>query len=196
MNKRFLRSLSLVSAFLIATATATSSTAAEYKIDDGGKHAFIQFKVNHLGYSYLLGDFPDFTGSFTYDAENPGASKVDVSIDTASVDTRHAKRNVHIRSADFLDVKKYPKASFVSTSYEESGNGNAVLNGDLTLHGVTKPVALEVTKIGEGKDPWGNYRAGFEGSTTITMSDFGMNYDLGEASRTVEIYVSIEGIQN
>ena len=196
MNKRFLRSLSLVSAFLIATATATSSTAAEYKIDDGGKHAFIQFKVNHLGYSYLLGDFPDFTGSFTYDAENPGASKVDVSIDTASVDTRHAKRNVHIRSADFLDVKKYPKASFVSTSYEESGNGSAVLNGDLTLHGVTKPVALEVTKIGEGKDPWGNYRAGFEGSTTITMSDFGMNYDLGEASRTVEIYVSIEGIQN
>jgi len=192
MKNSLFRSLSIASAFVLAT---TGVNAAEYTVDAGGKHAFIQFKVSHLGYSYVVGDFPDFTGDFTYDPENPGASKIDISIDTTSVDTRHAKRNVHIRGSDFLDVKKYPKASFVSTSYEESGNGAAVLKGDLTLHGVTKPVSLEVTKIGEGKDPWGGYRAGFEGNTTITMSDFGIDYDLGEASRTAEIYVTIEGIK-
>ncbi len=195
MKNSFFRSLSIASAFVLATSATTAANAAEYTVDSSGKHAFIQFKVSHLGYSFVVGDFPDFTGDFTYDSENPSASKINIDIDTTSVDTRHAKRNVHIRGTDFLDVKKYPKASFVSTSYEESGNGAAVLNGDLTLHGVTKPVSLEVTKIGEGKDPWGGYRAGFEGNTTITMSDFGIDYDLGEASRTVDIYVTVEGIK-
>ncbi len=195
MKQPFLHSIRIAGAFLIASALALPAQAADYKIDDGGKHAFIQFKVSHLGYSFVLGDFPDFSGSFFYDSENPNASKVDVSIDTTTVDTRHAKRNVHIRGSDFLDVKKFPKASFVSTSYEESGGGNGTLNGDLTLHGVTRPVSIEITKIGEGKDPWGGYRAGFEGSTTLTMADFGIDYNLGPASRTAEIYLSIEGIK-
>lgn len=169
--------------------------AAEYEIDTSGKHAFIQFKVSHLGYSFVLGDFPDFKGSFRYDPDDPSASSVEVEIDTTTVDTRHAERNVHIRGRNFLNVKKHPTAKFVSTRYEESGGSNGILSGDLTLHGVTRPVSIELTRIGEGKDPWGGYRAGFEGTTTITMADFGMNYNLGPASRTANIYFSIEGVR-
>jgi polyisoprenoid-binding protein YceI len=169
--------------------------AADYKVDTSGKHAFIQFKVSHLGFSYVLGDFPDFGGSFSYDTEEPNASKVEINIDTTTVDTRHAKRNVHIRGEDFLNVKKFPTATFTSTSYAEEGGGSGVLTGDLTMHGVTRPVSIQLTKIGEGKDPWGSYRAGFEGTTTLTMADFGIDYNLGPSSRDVEIYFSIEGVR-
>ena len=186
----------LKAAFILLLGSILSGPvmAADYTIDSAGKHAFIQFKVSHLGYSNLLGDFPDFTGSFTYDADDPNSATVNVNIDTTTVDTRHAKRNTHIRGTDFLDVKKFPTAKFVSTSYQES-DGAGTLTGDLTLHGVTKSVDIAVTKIGEGKDPWGGYRAGFDGTTTITMADFGIDYNLGPASRTVEIYLSIEGIR-
>lgn len=169
--------------------------SADFKIDTSGKHAFIQFKVSHLGYSYVLGDFPDFEGSFNYDADDPTASRVDVKIDTTTVDTRHAERNLSVRGSNFLDVKKFPVATFTSTSYEETGGGEGILNGDLTMRGVTQPISIELKKIGEGKDPWGGYRAGFEGNTTITMADFGITYNLGPASRTVDIYLSIEGIR-
>ncbi|MGI9317811.1 MAG: YceI family protein [bacterium] len=180
---------------MVLAGTMALTHAAEYEIDVSGKHAFIQFKVSHLGYSFVLGDFPDFGGSFIYDADDPTASSVKVDIDTTTVDTRHAKRNVHVRGGDFLDVKNHPTAAFVSTSYEENGGGEGKLNGDLTLHGVTRPITIEIKKIGEGKDPWGGYRAGFEGNTTITMADFGMTFNLGPASQTADIYFSIEGIR-
>lgn len=169
--------------------------SAEYEIDTSGKHAFIQFKVSHLGYSFVLGDFPDFEGSFSYDADDPAASRVYVEIDTTTLDTRHAERNLSVRGSNFLDVKKFPVATFTSTSYEDTGGGEGILNGDLTMRGVTRPISIELKKIGEGKDPWGGYRAGFEGNATITMADFGITYNLGPASRTVDIYLSIEGIR-
>lgn len=185
----------LLSGVMLSSGFAIGQAHAdEYMIDTKGKHAFIQFKVSHLGYSYVLGDFPDFTGSFNYDPDNPAESSASVTIDTTTVDTRHAERNVHIRGTDFLNVKKFPEAQFISTSYEETGGGG-ILTGDLTLHGITKPVSIEITKIGEGKDPWGSYRAGFEGQATITMADYGINYNLGPASRTVDIYLSLEGVK-
>lgn len=187
----------ITSAGILAVSMLASGivNAAEYEVDTGGKHAFIQFKVSHLGYSYVVGEFPDFDGTFNYDSDNPAASTVNIEIDTTTVDTRHAKRNVHIRGKDFLNVKKFPRATFASTSYEETGGSNAVLIGDLTLHGVTQPVTVNMTKIGEGKDPWGGYRAGFEGSASIVMADFGIDYNLGPASRNAEIYFTIEGIK-
>ena len=189
------RTALLTTALAIGLLAVSSTQAADYRVDSGGKHAFIQFKVSHLGYSFVLGEFPDFTGSFSYDAENPGASKISIDIDTTTADTRHAERNRHIRGSDFLDVKKYPEAKFVSTSYEEGADGKGTLEGDLTLHGVTRPVTIQTNKVGEGKDPWGGYRVGFEGNTTITMADFGIDYNLGPASRTVDLYLVIEGIR-
>ncbi|MDT7525975.1 MAG: YceI family protein [Pseudidiomarina maritima] len=186
----------LLATIMSATFLAAAPVQAEdYVIDTGGAHAFVQFKVSHLGYSWLLGRFNDFEGTFSYDEANPSAAKVNVTIDVASLDSNHAERDKHLRSADFFNVGKYPQAKFESTSYTANGDGTGVLKGNFTLHGTTKPISIDVTEIGAGQDPWGGFRRGFEGAVTITPADFGMDYDLGPASETVEIYLSIEGIR-
>lgn len=170
-------------------------SAADYVIDTKGAHAFIQFKIAHLGYSWLYGRFNKFSGEFSYDKANPSASKVSVQIDTASIDSNHAERDKHLRSDDFLSVKKFPTAKFVSSSYTDNGNGTGKLKGFLTLHGMTNSITIDVKHIGEGKDPWGGYRSGFEGSTTLKLKDYGMNFNLGPASTRAELILSVEGIR-
>lgn len=169
--------------------------AADYAIDKQGQHAFVNFKISHLGYSWLYGTFKDFDGTFSYDAANPEASKVNVTLKTVSVDTNHAERDKHLRSADFLNVSKHDTATFESTSVKSTGEGSADVTGNLTLNGVTKPVVIAAKFIGEGQDPWGGYRAGFEGTTTLKLKDFDIAMDLGPASETVELIISIEGIR-
>ncbi|MBF6057741.1 YceI family protein [Thiomicrorhabdus sp. HH1] len=165
-----------------------------YEIDAGGMHASVNFKIKHLGYSWLAGRFDKFGGNFVYDNEDPSKSKINVNLDTASVNSNHAERDKHLRSKDFLDVNKYPTAEFVSTSITENGN-DLVVKGDLTLHGVTKPIEIKAEKIGEGKDPWGGYRAGFSGDTSIKLADYGITYNLGPASTEVFLQLNIEGIR-
>lgn len=169
--------------------------AADYAIDKQGQHAFVNFKISHLGYSWLWGTFKDFDGSFSFDADKPEASKVNVTLKTASVDTNHAERDKHLRSDDFLNVAKHPTATFESTSVKSTGDGTADISGNLTLNGVTKPVVIAAKFIGEGDDPWGGYRAGFEGSTTLTLKDFDIKMDLGPASQTVDLIISVEGVR-
>ena len=169
--------------------------AADYAIDKQGQHAFVNFKISHLGYSWLYGTFKDFDGTFSYDAANPEASKVNVTLKTASVDTNHAERDNHLRSAEFLNVSKHDTATFESTSVKSTGEGSADVTGNLTLNGVTKPVVIAAKFIGEGQDPWGGYRAGFEGTTTLKLKDFDISMDLGPASESVELIISIEGIR-
>jgi polyisoprenoid-binding protein YceI len=187
----------LITSLLLSLAIALPSlaTAADYTIDTKGAHAFIQFRIKHLGYSWLSGRFNNFAGSFSYDEANPGAAKVEVSIKTASIDSNHAERDKHLRGKDFLEVDKFPEARFVSTAYKENADKTAVLSGNLTLHGVTRPVDITVTQIGHGPDPWGGYRRGFEGTTMLKLADFDIDYDLGPASREVELTLSIEGIR-
>ena len=170
--------------------------ADTYVIDTKGAHASINFAIKHLGYSVLTGRFDTFSGEFTYDPAKPEASTVNVSIDTGSVNSNHAERDKHLRSGDFLNVEKFPKATFVSTKIvlgDEKDEFDIV--GDLTLNGVTKSVTIEVDKVGEGKDPWGGYRAGFSGETTINLKDFNVKMDLGPASQTVELALDVEGIK-
>jgi len=169
--------------------------AADYAIDKQGQHAFVNFKISHLGYSWLWGTFKDFDGSFSFDAAKPEQSKVNVTLETASVDTNHAERDRHLRSDDFLNVAKHPTATFESTSVKSTGGGTADIIGNLTLNGVTKPVVIAAKFIGEGDDPWGGYRAGFEGSTTLTLKDFDIKMDLGPASQTVDLIISVEGVR-
>lgn len=171
------------------------AAAADYVIDTKDSHAFIQFRIPHLGYSMLLGRFNEFEGSFSYDEDNPGDSSVEVVIQTASIDSNHAERDKHLRGEDFLEVDKYPEARFVSTGFTEHGDGAATLEGELTLHGVTRPITIEVEHMGHGPDPWGGYRRGFTGTTTLKLADFNIDYDLGPASREVELFLSVEGIQ-
>ncbi len=169
--------------------------AADYAIDKQGQHAFVNFKISHLGYSWLWGTFKDFDGSFSFDAAKPEQTKVNVTLKTASVDTNHAERDKHLRSDDFLNVAKHPTATFESTSVKSTGEGTADITGNLTLNGVTKPVVIAAKFIGEGDDPWGGYRAGFEGSTTLTLKDFDIKMDLGPASQTVDLIISVEGVR-
>jgi polyisoprenoid-binding protein YceI len=174
---------------------SAQASADTYAIDVKGAHAFIQFKIKHLGYSWLVGRFNKFDGTFTYDEKNPAASKVTVTVDTASIDSNHAERDKHLRSKDFLDVAKYPTARFETISFKDNGDGTAVLTGNLTLHGVTRPISIDVKHIGAGPDPWGGYRRGFEGTTKFALKDFGIDYDLGPASREVELFLGVEGIR-
>ncbi|GGD06915.1 YceI family protein [Halopseudomonas salina] len=169
--------------------------AAEYAIDKEGQHAFINFKISHLGYSWLYGGFNDFDGSFSWDADKPEESSVNVVINTASVDSNHAERDKHLRSDDFLSVDDHPQATFKSTSVEMTGDETANITGDLTLNGVTRPVVLAAQFIGEGEDPWGGYRAGFAGTTTLKLTDFDITKDLGPASQEVELILSVEGVR-
>lgn len=169
--------------------------AEDYTIDTEGMHAFVQFRIKHLGYSWLYGRFNEFAGTFSYDEAKPEDAKVEVTIKTDSVDTNHAERNKHLRSDDFLDVEQFPEAKFVSTKYTPGTDGAGKLEGDLTLHGITKPITIEVKEIGAGDDPWGGYRRGFEGSTTLTLKDFDIKKDLGPASQELEMILAIEGVR-
>lgn len=174
----------------------THASAAEYKIDSQGQHAFIQFKISHLGYSYVLGTFDDFTGTFSYDPDAPEEASANVKVDVTSLDTAHAERDKHILSDDFLNASKYPTATFESTGFEPTGEGEGILKGNLTLHGQTQPITIDVERIGGGEDPWGGYRQGFEGETTLTLSNYGIDTrKLGPTASTVDMYLVIEGVR-
>ena len=190
MFKKTLAALAIGSAVLSANVMA-----ADYVVDKEGQHAFVDFKISHLGYSFITGTFKDIDGKFSFDAAKPEDSKIEFNVNTASVFTNHAERDKHIASADFLNASKFGKATFVSTSVKSTGANTADVTGDLTLLGVTKPVVVKATFLGEGKDPWGGYRAGFEGTTSIKRSDFGKQKDLGPKSDAVELYVSFEGVK-
>lgn len=186
----------LVSLLTAAGITLSAPVSAErYVIDTEKAHAFVQFKISHLGYSWVLGRFNDFEGSFDYDESNPSASTVSVTLNPASVDSNFAERDKHLRGKDFLKVDEFKTATFNSTSYEVTGENKALLKGDLTLRGVTRPIVIDVTQIGAGDDPWGGYRRGFEGTTRLTLADFGIPMNLGPASQEVELFLSVEGIR-
>jgi polyisoprenoid-binding protein YceI len=191
MSNKKLTALALAAALVLPT----QALAEKYVIDTKGAHAFIQFRIQHLGYSWLSGRFNAFNGGFDYDEKNPDKASVQVEIDTASIDSNHAERDKHLRGEDFLNVKKFPKATFVSTSFDDKGDGTAVLKGDFTLHGITKPLTITVEHVGHGNDPWGGYRRGFEGKTSFALADYGISYNLGPKSKEVELILSVEGVR-
>lgn len=192
MRSRIPVRLNLFGLVLAAAAMCGSASATEYAIDPS--HAFIQFRISHLGYSVLAGRFNDFDGTFDWDQDDPAASAINVKIKTASIDTNWAERDKHIRGEDFLDVENFPEATFTSAKFTGDAQ-RGKLDGILTLHGVSKPVTLDVHAVGEGDDPWGGYRAGFAGTTTIDRTDFGIAYDLGPTANTMEFDLFIEGIR-
>jgi polyisoprenoid-binding protein YceI len=179
---------------LLTFSASFSVTAADYVVDTEGMHAFIQFRIVHLGFSVMIGRFNDFSGNFGWDENKPGASSININVKTNSVDTNHAERDKHVRSEDFLDVEKYPNATFKSSKYHGDASGGK-LDGTLTLHGVSKAITLDVKAIGQGDDPWGGYRAGFEASTSIRRADFGMEYNLGPTAETMDFELYIEGVR-
>ena len=175
---------------------ARAGDVEHYQIDTRDAHAFITFKIQHLGFSWMEGRFDRFSGNFDYDAANPANNHVRVDIDVDSINTNHAVRDKHLRSAKFFDVDKYPKATFESTGWEQQGDGKATLKGKFTLRGVTRDISINVTEMGAGNDPWGGYRRGFEGTTTLHLPDYNMSKaaTLGPAAETIKIWLSLEGV--
>ncbi len=177
----------------LGTLLSTSAFAADYVIDTKGAHASVNFKVSHLGYSFIKGRFNQFSGEFSYDADNITASTIEVTVDTTSLDSNHAERDKHIRSGDFIDASKYKTATFKSTSVEDKGNGKLVIKGDMTLHGKTNPASIDASFIGEGQDPWGGYRAGFSGTTRLELADYDIPV-MGDSSYVI-LDLHIEGVK-
>jgi polyisoprenoid-binding protein YceI len=148
--------------------------AGTWAIDPSHTHA--GFSVRHLMVSKVRGRFAAVSGTVTI-AEDPLDSHVEVAIDTASIDTRDEQRDAHLRSPDFFDVENYPTMTYRSTAVRPSGKGRWLVEGDLTLHGVTRPVPLEVAFEGAGSDPWGGVRAGFSARAEIDREDFNLTWN-------------------
>ena len=189
--KRFLASLSTI----IALSIPALATATTWTIDP--EHTNIGFKVRHLMVSNVKGSFDKHTGVVDINDKDITKSKVDVSIDTASINTNVKKRDDHLRSADFFDVAKYPTMTFVSKKVAKAGEDKLKVTGDLTLHGVTKEVVLDVEgPSGESKDPYGVIRRGATASTKINRKDFGLVWnkalETGGIAVGDEITISLE----
>ena len=157
------------------TATTTTPTLTTWSIDPA--HSHVEFAVKHLMISTVKGRFGIITGTVQTDESDPAKGQVEVEIDAASIDTREAQRDAHLKSADFFDVEKFPKLTFKSTRITGVDKDSFTLTGDLTIHGVTRPVTLAVTSEGRGKDPWGGERAGFSATGKIKRSEFGLTWN-------------------
>lgn len=146
-----------------------------YQIDPS--HSSANFSIKHMMIAKVHGGFEKLSGTFIYDAENPDKSNVDVTIEVASINTRDAQRDTHLKSADFFDVEKYASIIFKSTRVEKDGRDLKII-GNLTIHGVTNSVTLDVERPSEElKDPWGNSKIGASASTKISRKDFGLTWN-------------------
>ncbi len=170
------------------------SQAITYTIDPA--HSTAGFKVRHLMVSNVRGEFSKVTGTVVVDADAPENSRVEARIDASTIHTRDEQRDAHLKSADFLDVEKFPEITFVSKKVA-GGDGEWKVTGDLTIHGVTKQVTLEVEGLApEVKDPWGNVKSGATASTKISRKEFGMTFNMALETGGVmvgdEVTISLE----
>ena len=168
--KKMLYLLLLLTALIISPSYAES-----YQIDAQGSHTFIDFRVKHIGISWLSGNFNKFSGHYSYDEHNPEAAKVNVTVDVSSIDTNYINRDEDLRSKKYFDVLTFPYAYFISTSFEQNDDGTGVLWGDFTLHGVTKSLKLNVEFKGNGADSLLGNRRGFTAKTSFRISDYGID---------------------
>jgi polyisoprenoid-binding protein YceI len=177
----------------MSTATATS-TRTTWKIDPA--HSHVEFAVRHLMITTVRGRFGDVQGTVVTDDTDPTKAEVEVTIAVNSIDTREAQRDAHLKSADFFDAEKFPTLTFKSTGVTDVKGDHFKLAGDLTIHGVTKPVTLDVTSEGRGKDAWGGERAGYSATTKVNRSEFGLTWnqvlETGGIAVADEIKISLD----
>jgi polyisoprenoid-binding protein YceI len=174
--------------------TVTAATTTTWKIDPA--HSSVEFSVRHLMITTVKGRFTDVSGTVTTADDDRAKGEVDITIGAASIDTREAQRDAHLRSADFFDVETFPTLTFRSRAIDNVKGDQFTLFGDLTIRGVTRRVALDVTSEGRATDPWGGQRAGFSATTKIKRSDFGLTWnqvlEAGGVAVGDEIKISID----
>ncbi len=191
------KTILLVIAALLSL-SAAAGTPGVFEID--GAHSSVTFKIRHL-ISKVTGGFNDFTGTVKGNPEDPTKASVEFTIQAASIDTRNADRDAHLRNADFFDVEKFPEITFVSTKIVSAGEDLYKVYGKFTMLGVTKEIILPVTLNGTVTDPWGNLRAGFEITFQINRKDYGMIWNKGLdqggmiLGDEVEIFIALEAVK-
>ncbi len=183
----------------VVLAGVTPALTAEYEIDEA--HSAVTFQVKHMTISKVKGSFGDFVGTFNFTEDQPASWQVNATIQIASVDTGNQKRDEHLRGDDFFDAAKYPTMVFKSTGVKMANATEGKLLGELTMHGVTKTIELDLEYNGSIIDPWGNERAGFSVTGKIKRKNWGLSYNsaleagglaIGE---DVQISLEIEGIK-
>jgi polyisoprenoid-binding protein YceI len=192
MKFRILTAVAVVASLFIAT--VASAAPQSFKLDPN--HTFAVFRVNHLGYSTMIGAFNEISGQLTLDQDQLDNSTVEITLNTTSVDTNHQKRDDHLRSPDFFNAVEFPEMTFKSTSVKTTGDNTMEIAGDLTLLGETKPVTLEAVLNKVAEHPIPSYNgvvvAGFSASTSLKRSDFGMNYALEGIGDQIDILLEAE----
>ena len=190
----FKRLLSIVGCFglLVLSGLDRIVKADQYDLDD--QHTSVVFSVSHLGYSYCYGMFGKYSGKISFDSKNPTASQFQFTIDAASLDTKSAKRDEHLRGPDFFNVKQFPEITFVSKSVEVK---DKIINvsGVLTLHGVSKPIVLPLTHMGAGPGPDQKQHTGFSGKMVLKRSEFDMKTFLPNIGDEITVLISFEGVK-
>jgi polyisoprenoid-binding protein YceI len=160
---------------MTATTTEFQALTGTYAIDTA--HSRVGFVARHAMVTKVRGSFDEFTGRAVLDGDDPSRSSVEVTIDVASVDTRNAQRDEHLRTNEFLDAQRYPQITFRSTAVEHTGGHDFRVTGDLTIKDVTRPITLPLEFTGAATDPFGNARVGFEGSVEINRKDWGVTWN-------------------
>ena len=176
---------------LLALGFAVQAGAEPMAFDIDPNHSRIWFDVNHQGYSVMRGLFRDFGGTFNFDADNPSASSLDITIQAASVDMFHQGLNDHLKRDDFFGVETHPELHFVSTGVEAMGD-HLTVHGDLTILGQTNPVSLDVTQNLMGQTRNGADKVGFSATTSLDRSDYGMTFGAPNIGTDVTISIQIE----
>ena len=159
----------------MSTATVTTIPSGTYAIDP--THSRIGFVARHAMVTKVRGSFNEFDGSGSFDADDPTRSRLQLTIEAASIDTRNADRDAHLRSNDFFDMETYPEITFTSTKVETVDPEHYRVSGNLTIKGVTKPVTVDFEYTGTAVDPYGNTRIGLDGTTTVNRKDWGVSWN-------------------
>jgi polyisoprenoid-binding protein YceI len=173
-----------------ASPPAGAAAAASYKVDP--VHSVVIFKVKHMGAGNFYGRFNQVSGTFTIDAADPSKGMVDFQVKADSIDTANKQRDDHLKGPDFFNVVQFPSITFKGKEIKKAGENAYEVAGDLTLHGVTKPLKAKVEQVGTGKGRAGEPLAGFEATFTVKRGDFGMTYGGGALGEEVSVIVSVE----
>jgi polyisoprenoid-binding protein YceI len=193
MTTRTVCAAALAGLALALGAAAPARAAEPYKVDP--VHSTALFRIKHFGVGYTWGRFNDLAGDFTWDDANPAGITFDLHVKPESIDTHNDKRDQHLKGPDFFNVREYPDIAFKSTQVRALEANNYEVTGNLTLHGVTRPLTVKVEHTGAGKDPLGMYRQGLETTFVIHRSEFGIKALPDGVGDEVRIVVSIEGVR-
>lgn len=191
-----MKTVLFAAALLASVASATAQAApVAYKLDPA--HTSVAFIINHLGFANMIGRFNTTSGAVSFDKDAVQNSTLTVAIEAASIDTAHAKRDDHLRSPDFFNVKEFPQITFKSTKIEKTGDKSGKLHGDLTMLGTTKPVVLDVTFNKEGVSPASKLETvGFSARGTVKRTDFGMKYGVPNIGDEIQLLIEAEAVKS